>query len=88
MNLHDRPTPRTNQIVREQLARRGITPTVLAAKLTMHSEQLEREAAAWQSVAWGLESRVRDHIMHFGTGPCLSCNALEAFDALREEVDG
>ena len=86
MNLHDRPTPRTNQIVREQLARLGMTPSALAAKLTMHSEQLERLAAAWRKVAEKYRSLGNCDAIHDVIAQAIEANA--AFDALREEVDG
>ena len=79
MNLHDRPTPRTNQLVREQLGRLGMTPRALAAKLTMHSEQLEREAAAWREVA---------EMQREASTKAEVAEADKALDALREKVDG
>jgi hypothetical protein len=63
-----------------------MTPSALAAKLTMHSEQLEREAAAWRAVA----ERYRGLTDCDGI-PDVVAQAIEAnaaFDALREEVDG
>ena len=41
--MNTRPTPETNELVKTQLARVGMTPSVLAAKLTIKCESLERE---------------------------------------------
>jgi DNA anti-recombination protein RmuC len=43
--MNTRPTPETNELIKTQLARVGITPSVLAAKLTIKCESLERELA-------------------------------------------
>ena len=41
--MNRKPTPETNELVKTQLARVGMTPSVLAAKLTIKCESLERE---------------------------------------------
>ena len=46
MNPSQSDSPETSKLVRDQLARFGITPTVLAAKLTLKCEELERERDA------------------------------------------
>ena len=43
MALHKTPTPETDELVRGQLARVGMTPPVLVTKLTIKCESLERE---------------------------------------------
>ncbi len=59
-------TPETNELIRTQLARVGITPTALAAKLTLKCENLERErnalrdairlaVAKHEKIAWGYD---------------------------------
>ena len=43
MNPSQSDSPETSKLVRDQLATVGITPTVLAAKLTLKCEELERQ---------------------------------------------
>jgi hypothetical protein len=47
--MNTRPTPETNELVKTQLARVGMTPSVLAAKLTIKCESLERERDEWKA---------------------------------------
>lgn len=44
-------TPETDALIRTQLARVGITPTALAAKLTLKCEELERDRDKWRGKA-------------------------------------
>jgi hypothetical protein len=41
--MNTNATPETDELIRTQLARVGITPTALASKLTLKCEDLERE---------------------------------------------
>jgi hypothetical protein len=41
--MNTRPTPETNELIKTQLARVGMTPSVLVTKLTVKCESLERE---------------------------------------------
>jgi hypothetical protein len=63
-----------------------MTPTALAAKLTMHSEKLEREASAWREVAEKYRGLAGCDAIHDVIAEAIEANA--AFDALREVVDG
>ena len=47
--MNTRPTPETNDLVKTQLARVGMTPSVLAAKITIKCESLERERDEWKA---------------------------------------
>ncbi|QTN32554.1 hypothetical protein HZ994_09495 [Akkermansiaceae bacterium] len=51
-------TPETNELIRTQLARVGITPTALAAKLTLKCEDLERERDEARKIAEELRDLV------------------------------
>ena len=62
--MNTKPTPETNDLVKTQLARVGITPSVLAAKLTIKCESLERErdeareeAETIKEAAWAVVHR-------------------------------
>jgi predicted Zn-ribbon and HTH transcriptional regulator len=58
--MNTQPTPETDELVRTQLERVGITSQVLASKLTLKCESLERErdearaeSIRWMSIAEG-----------------------------------
>lgn len=84
MNLTEYPTPRTNELVRTQLARAGMTPTAFASKLTFRCEELEREAAALLAICarYRNSGAVED--------PAKIADELnacdEAFDALKSQM--
>ena len=47
--MTNQPTPETDELIRTQLARVGMTPRALAARLTLKCEQLERERDAMKA---------------------------------------
>ena len=49
--MTNQPTPETDELIRTQLARVGMTPRALAARLTLKCEQLERERDAMKAEA-------------------------------------
>jgi hypothetical protein len=72
MELTEYPTPRTNELIRTQLARARMTGAASASKLTFKCIELEREAAAWRDVA-EMFAASNNH-------------AQEAFDALKSQL--
>jgi hypothetical protein len=88
MNLADYPTPKTEALWIRLVRNPGPGSSIA---LRNHSNQLEREAAAWKAVAEKLVTELRDLAWLSGPAGCPQPNdaelALAAFDALKSQLE-